>query len=228
MKMQSFFEGIPTIAARRTVLTARLRMRSLSFAVIMTLCLPLAMPAAAQQMPEEAFSEQGTLSIEADYEADYSELSSDPLLAMPIAEALHLTRQLRPSEVDLSQMTSLFFTRWQHALLQEAKQLFRTRPPTTSELSQSSQDQPRVRGIRELSVGGIVYNTSDRWTVWLNGQRVTPTAIPRQVLDIKVYDQYIDLKWFDSYSNLIYPVRMRAHQRFNLDSRIFLPGTGEL
>jgi hypothetical protein len=47
-------------------------------------------------------------------------------------------------------------------------------------------------------------------------------------MDIKVSRAYIDLKWFDGYTNKIYPIRLRPQERFNLDSRIFLPGTGAM
>ena len=69
-----------------------------------------------------------------------------------------------------------------------------------------------------------MYSQADNWVVWLNGQRVTPEAIPKEIMDIKVRKDYVELKWYDSFSNLIYPVRLQPHQRFNLDSRIFLPG----
>ena len=74
----------------------------------------------------------------------------------------------------------------------------------------------------------FVYASGEDWVVWLNGQRVTPEAVPKQIIDIQVKNDYIELKWFDSWTNLIYPVRLRPHQRFNLDTRIFLPGTAAL
>ena len=124
-------------------------------------------------------------------------------------------------------LKTLFFTAWQYALLNEAKQLFTTRPPTSGEIAQSENpDAPRPTGPREISLGGIAYHDAKNWTVWLNNQRIKPDAIPKEVLDIKVGRDHIDLKWYDLSSNLIYPIRLRPHQRFNLDSRIFLPGTG--
>ena len=47
----------------------------------------------------------------------------------------------------------------------------------------------------------------------------------RQDLNVPIKDGYIEIKWYDSYTNLVYPLRLRPHQRFNLDNRIFLPGT---
>jgi len=146
----------------------------------------------------------------------------DNTVLLNIAEA---KSRLRDATVTPEMLQTLFYTAWQHALLQEAKELFTTRLPDPGEVGSSSSNAPRDPGIRELSLGGIAYGSGDKWTVWLNGVRITPDAIPNQVLDIKVSRAYIDLKWFDSYTNKIYPVRMRPHERFNLDSRIFLPGT---
>ena len=153
----------------------------------------------------------------------------DPFLDMDINQALSLNLRLRKVEIQPSSMKTLFFTLWQHKLLQEAKRGFTDRRPEEHELTQEEDlTAPRPRGPREISLAGIVYKSSDRWTVWLNGARITPDAIPKEVIDIKVFKRYVELKWYDSFTNLIYPVRLKAHQRFNLDSRIFLPGTGTL
>jgi hypothetical protein len=119
---------------------------------------------------------------------------------------------------------TLFFTAWQHALLQEAKIGFLG--SRTGGGGGNVEQAKKDPGIREVSLGGIAFSNTARWTVWLNGVRVTPSAFPQQVLDIKVTQNYIDLKWFDEYTNKIYPIRLRPQERFNLDSRIFLPGAG--
>ncbi len=125
---------------------------------------------------------------------------------------------------------SLFFTPWQYALLREAKRgsKNRPRPPTAEELQDdfTLPQEQREKGIRELSLGGIMYSNSDKWIIWLNGQRVTPDALPKEALDLEVFNDFIQMKWFDGYTNLVFPLRLRPHQRFNLDSRIFLPGAG--
>ncbi len=144
-----------------------------------------------------------------------------------------LARRLRVRQPKInpdSIQSSLFFTDWQYTLLKEAKIGFFSRPVSDDELLSQvdMQDIPkeeRPRGIRELALGGIVYIKQNDWIVWLNGQRLTPNALPEQVIDIRVSQDRVDLKWFDAYNNLIYPVRIRPHQRFNLDSRMFLPGT---
>lgn len=147
--------------------------------------------------------------------AGYAEL-------MALADA---KRYVRDATVTPENVATLFFTAWQHALLQEAKIGFTTRAPDPGEVGTAS-NEGAAPGIRELSLGGIAFSSGKKWTVWLNAVRVTPDAIPDQVLDIKVSRSHIDLKWFDRFTNKIYPVRLRPHERFNLDSRIFLPGNG--
>lgn len=134
-------------------------------------------------------------------------------------------RHVRDGSVMPEALGTLFFTAWQHALLQEAKIGFNTRLPEGA-VTGDSQQQQRPPGPREISLGGIAFANSSQWTVWLNGVRVTPTAIPEQVLDIKVSSSYIDLKWYDTNTNKIFPIRLRPQERFNLDMRLFLPGVG--
>lgn len=128
---------------------------------------------------------------------------------------------LDPSSAPPRDMKSLFYTTWQYALLVEARQSFRTRPPGGGD---TAKQDP---GPREISLGGISFTNSRSWTVWLNNQRLKPDALPPQIMSFHVTRDYVDLKWFDNASNLIYPIRLHPHERFNLDNRIFLPGAGQ-
>lgn len=126
-----------------------------------------------------------------------------------------------------SSVPSLVFTPAQFALLREAQVGFNTRVPTLQELQKPGDpNDPNYRppvAVRNISLGGIAYLTPDDWTIWLNNQRITPDAIPAEAIDIRVYKEFIELKWFDSQTNQIYPIRLRANQKFNLDTRLFLP-----
>lgn len=122
------------------------------------------------------------------------------------------------------QAGNLLFTIWEHMLLDEWRKGVTTATPLPTEKSTASGANV-ITGPREISLAGIAYVNNDSWTIWMNGQRMKPDSLPREVMDIDVHKQYIDLKWFDAATNLIYPVRLRPHQRFNLDTRIFLPGT---
>lgn len=128
-----------------------------------------------------------------------------------------------------NQYPSLFFTYWQHQAIMDAKSSRgHVRPPTPEELEAlkngSDEDIKPDPGPRELALGGIVFKGSDDWTIWLNEQRITPKAIPKEIIDLQVFKNYVEVKWHDEFTGRIYPVRLRAHERFNLDMRIYLPG----
>lgn len=135
---------------------------------------------------------------------------------------------------DPTNIPSLLFTRWEHEALMDMKAEAKRRGGvrrnvTETELDRAMDETEEVKPKpppeqRELRLGGILYTTADDWTVWLNEQRVTPNAIPKEVISLRVHRHYIDVKWYDDYTSRIFPIRLRAHQRFNLDSRIFLPG----
>lgn len=123
---------------------------------------------------------------------------------------------VKPDEVG-----SIVLTMWEHLLVEEWRQ--------TENIAARPADPGEVKsgptGLRELSLGGIIFRNTDDWTVWLNGQRIKPDALPKEVMDINVAKKHVELKWYDATTNLIYPIRLRPHQRFNLDSKMFLPGT---
>lgn len=136
-----------------------------------------------------------------------------------------------PGGLNPNDIASLLFTYWEHTAIQDAKRARGlVRPPTDAELmkdlSQPGEDlsvKPPPEE-RDISLGGIVYVHAKDWTIWLNGKRVTPKALPVEAMDLKVYGEFIELKWYDKYTNQIFPIRLRPHQRFNIDTRIFLPG----
>ncbi len=143
----------------------------------------------------------------------------DNILSPQTAMETSLSAQLMylNPQINVNKMRSLFLSDWEHDLVIDARLGLKTNiaAPVT--------DTPDS-GIRDISLGGIVYKSSKDWAVWLNQTMITPSAIPAEIMDIKVYKEYIEIEWFDRSKNLIYPIRLRAHQRFNLDTRMFLPG----
>ncbi len=130
--------------------------------------------------------------------------------------------KVRP-DIDLNQIPSLFFTPSEQSLIAEARLGLTARAPSQTELNAAEQGEIII-GPRELALGGIVYSSSTDWTIWLNGEKITRDRLPPEIYDIEVRKDYIKLKWFDAYTNQIFPVKLRTHQRFNIDTRIFLPG----
>ncbi len=118
--------------------------------------------------------------------------------------------------VNIDTLASLFFSVWEHDLVRDARRGLNTRDNTD--------DGVDIASPRDISLGGIIFTSRKDWTIWLNNVRVSPTRIPTEVMDLKVFRDYIELEWFDAQTNQIFPIRLRPQQRFNLDSRIFLPG----
>ncbi len=77
---------------------------------------------------------------------------------------------------------------------------------------------------RVLHLSGIVSAAPGDWSIWLNGRQVTPSRLPPEVREIHVDKEYVALKWYDAQTQAVVPVKMRTHQRFNIDSRTFMPG----
>lgn len=157
--------------------------------------------------------------------------SPTPQESADAAKAAGAAKAQAEQDKTMQNYPSLFFTYWQHEAIKEAKKSRggHVRAPTQAELdAMVSGDEDlmpkKEPGIREISLSGIVYEGPDKWTVWLNGQRITPNALPKEILDLRVFKDYIEVKWLDEFSSQIFPIRLRAHERFNLDMRIFLPG----
>ncbi len=168
-------------------------------------------------VPSFVFAQIAGQEIQNEYYNPIENLQDQAL--KPLADRLDIVRP----DIDLNQIPSLFFTPSEQSLIAEARLGLTTRAPTDSELRQA-EDGNIPRGPRELSLGGIIYASSSDWSIWMNGQKITPKRLPPEILDIKVRKKYIKLKWFDAYTNQIFPIKLKPHQRFNIDTRIFLPG----
>lgn len=173
----------------------------------------------------------------------YSILFSSILFIPHIVSAQDLTENLqsetsdeeiiqemnnRAAEVDgLRKPTdsfSIFFTPRELALIENAKEGVVARLATDSELNDAQNEKSVPQGPREISVGGILFLNSDNWAIWINNQKITPQRIPPEITDINVGKDYVRLKWYDAYTNQIFPIKLKTYQRFNIDTRIFLPG----
>jgi hypothetical protein len=152
--------------------------------------------------------------------------------AVAAAQPVEVSANPVAAELDPNSIPPIVFTYWEHEAINDARNAIGSvRPPTEEELMRDMQssglveDKPKaLPQDREIRLGGIVYINGKEWSIWLNEKRVTPDAIPPEVLDLKVYRGYVEMKWFDEFTNRILPLRLRAHERFNIDTRIFLPG----
>lgn len=155
----------------------------------------------------------------------------------PEIDAVKAAESVLFASVNPNRMRSLLYNEWEHAAVMDAiaarsyidVEAYRKRElgGTPEESGDSfGEDAPAevIDSIREITLGGILYAGKKDWTIWLNGQRVTPKAQPEEIVSLKVFKDYIELKWLDQKSLKVYPIRLRPHQRFNLDNNLFLPG----
>lgn len=119
-------------------------------------------------------------------------------------------------------LKSVFFTDEEYGLLMEALEGFRSKDATQQDVNSAKTEEYKP-APRDITLAGLVYVNGFDWTLWLNNYQVKPDAIPDEVLDLKVFSEYVELQWYDSQTNQIFPLRLRPHQRFNLDAKIFLP-----
>lgn len=125
------------------------------------------------------------------------------------------------STIDISTITSLLFTGPEHREVIIAR-----RSAGNVRAPESSPKDGSVPGEedRYVHLQGIVYTSKEDWVIWLNGVRIAPDALPKEALSIEVYRNYIEIRWYDDFTNQIIPLRLRPLQKFNIDTRTFLPG----
>lgn len=122
-------------------------------------------------------------------------------------------------DVRAENMPSLFLEPQELALIHEAQMGF-----TNDGNGESGGNNSVVGGNRFISVSGLLYKNPQKWVVWVNGMRITPQEIPPEIIDIRVGSEIVRIKWYDRMTNKIYNVRLRVHQKYNIDSGLILPG----
>jgi hypothetical protein len=167
----------------------------------------------------------------------YFSIAQEPQ-AQPVASDSTVAEPARsPDPSSIEEIPPVVFSERDVSLIRQARAAIgTTRAPTQEEMNETSKTTDNIAFVppepkqkpppekRYLVLSGISYVTKDDWTIWLNGQRLRPNAVPKEVIDLQVFSEYVEFKWYDDFTNQIYPVRLRPHQRFNIDTRIFLPG----
>ncbi|MBX2835086.1 MAG: hypothetical protein KTR28_08970 [Micavibrio sp.] len=203
-----------------TISTSKKMLRSAAF---MALAVGLSMPLYAQDAPPSL--EQ----VQADVVANPPDGSAEEMQTASLPPAQQAP--INPNVFNPNEYNSLLFTYWELTAIEDARaSTGDVRGVEDYELARAMKEgegDPKPMPPpeqRDIKLGGIVYHGKDDWTIWLNSKRVTPKALPTEVHDLRVHSEYIEMKWFDEYTNQIFPIRLRPHQRFNIDSRMFLPG----
>lgn len=77
---------------------------------------------------------------------------------------------------------------------------------------------------RSISLSGVIWRGKDSWTIWLNGQKVTPEKLLPEIVDIKVEKEKVTLKWFDIGINGVILISLHPHQTYDIVTGVLLPG----
>lgn len=165
--------------------------------------------------------------------------TADPAVSAPVAEQIPVElRILKRVEEELKEkfkadiytpanIPSLIFSPTQQSLLNSARQGLTTIGTGVEGLEEEIGAQGTLTAapsVTSIFLSGIVFNGKDNWTLWLNGARITPKTLPKEIIDINVNQEFVELKWFDAATNQIFPVRLRPNQKFDFEQKTFLPG----
>lgn len=145
------------------------------------------------------------------------------LLSRFFISAVLVTGLLVPVVAQALPEDSLFFSPNQIISIMRANQGFIAPQEAISDSNQG--DRPNDPGPRVLTLAGIAYQTPREWTIWLNGERVTPKNIPDRIMGLTVKKDRIFLKWMDIANQRIVNLTLRPHQNYNLDTDTITPGT---
>lgn len=56
-------------------------------------------------------------------------------------------------------------------------------------------DEKLLRSENEVCLDALVYFDENNWSVWLNGQHITPTTIPEHLEILRVDEDHFEVNW---------------------------------
>ncbi|HYD18289.1 MAG TPA: MltA domain-containing protein [Patescibacteria group bacterium] len=69
-----------------------------------------------------------------------------------------------------------------------------------------------------ITLTGIVYKNPEEWIIWLNGQKLYPNNLPKEIIDIKVEKDSAHIKWFDKKLYGVIAVTVRPNQQYDIET----------
>lgn len=83
---------------------------------------------------------------------------------------------------------------------------------------------PVIPAKRQIKLSGVLLRKPGDWIVWINGQKMIPSVLLPEIIDIKVERDIVHLKWYDIGLNKILNISLRPHQTYDITSGVLLPG----
>lgn len=82
--------------------------------------------------------------------------------------------------------------------------------------------------VRTITLTGVLYKSPGDWMIWLNGQKLNPHNLLREIYEIEVFkDSRVRLKWYDIGLDGVIDVTLRPHQKYDIVTGLLLPAPQE-
>lgn len=78
---------------------------------------------------------------------------------------------------------------------------------------------------RKIKLSGIYYKDDNNWIVWMNGYKMHPHYLLKEIHKIEVKQDEVYLEWFDIGLNDIIKIKMRPHQIYDIVTGILYNDT---
>lgn len=78
---------------------------------------------------------------------------------------------------------------------------------------------------RKIKLSGIYYKDDATWIVWLNGYKLHPRYLLKEIHRIEVKKDEVFLSWYDIGLNDVIDIRMRPHQIYDIVTGILYNDT---
>lgn len=78
---------------------------------------------------------------------------------------------------------------------------------------------------RKIKLSGIYYKDDATWIVWLNGYKLHPSYLLKEIHRIEVKKDEVFLSWYDIGLNDVINIRMRPHQIYDIVTGILYNDT---
>lgn len=115
---------------------------------------------------------------------------------------------------------SLFFFPGEVTLIEQARQMMESEIELVfedpSEQPEQEQEEAIVTGPDRLHLGAVLFGGPQDWTLWLNGERVTPDRLPERIEAISVAPERVRMTWQDVPRDRRVTVELRPRQSWDL------------
>ena len=82
----------------------------------------------------------------------------------------------------------------------------------------------KIPMVRKITLSGVAFKNPKQWVVWINGQKISPGYLLKEIVDIQVEQDAVHLKWFDIGLNGVLNITLHPHETYDIVAGVLLPG----